>query len=188
METDESIARLGAKLDKWFDENRATFASENRKKQGNALLSGFPLVRELDQLKGDGLAAIRVLLNPAHMMTPVEYAKSLVRGFEFAAKLADTLHDELLDTDGETKVVQLMNKIANTLDGIGSGRAALAILLDNPNPGVRAAAGAYLIRLMPARVVPILREIEDAERGSSAGFNAHSAIIRWERESKAHCR
>jgi len=28
-------------------------------------------------------------------------------------------------------------------------------------------------------VVPILREIEDAERGTSAGFNAHFAIIQW---------
>jgi hypothetical protein len=184
MEIDESIARLGAKLDRWFDGNRSTFASEDRKEQAKALLGGFPLVKELDRLKGDGLAAIRLLLNPAHTSTPAEYAASLVRGFEFATKLADALHDELLDTDGETKVVELMNEIANTLDGIASGRAALAILLDNPNPGVRAAAGAYLIRLMPARVVPILREIEDAERGSSAGFNAHSAIFRWERESK----
>ena len=186
METDGSIAQLGAKLDKWFDENRATFASEDRTKQSHALLGGIALVKELDRLKADGLAAIGALLDPAHSNTPLEYAESLVRGFEFAAKLADTLHDELLDTDGETKVVHLMNEIASVLDGIGSGRAALATLLDNPNPGVRAAAGAYLISLMPARVVPILREIEDAERGSSAGFNAHSAIIAWQRESKAH--
>lgn len=184
MEIDELIARLGAKLDKWFDENRSTFVSENKKQQAYALLGGFPLVKELDRLKADGLAAIRLLLNPAHLGTPAEYAESLVRGFEFATKLADALHDELLDTDGETKVVHLMNEIASTLDGIGAGRAALAILLDNPSLGVRAAAGAYLIKLMPSRVVPILREIEDTERGSSAGFNAHSAIIRWERESK----
>ncbi|MGC2122180.1 MAG: hypothetical protein WA652_04945 [Xanthobacteraceae bacterium] len=185
MEIDELIARLGAKLDEWFDENRSAFVSENKKEQANALLSGFTLVKELDHLKGDGLAAIGLLLNPAHTNTPAEYAESLVRGFEFATKLADTLHDELLDTDGETKVVHLMNDIASTLDGIGAGRVALAILLDDPNPGVRAAAGAYLIKLMPSRVVPILREIEDTERGSSAGFNAHSAIIAWERESKA---
>jgi hypothetical protein len=186
MEIDESLARLGAKLDKWFDKNRSTFVSENKKEQANALLNGFPLVKELDRLKGEGLAAIRLLLNPAHTSTPAEYAESLVRGFEFATKLADTLHDELLDTDGETKVVHLMNEIASTLDGIGAGRAALAILLANPNPGVRAAAGAYLIKLMPSRVLPILREIEDTERGRSAGFNAHSAIFWWERESKVN--
>jgi hypothetical protein len=188
MEVEEAIARLGAKLDKWFDENHTTFASHNRKEQGNALLSGFALVKELDRLKGDGLAAIRAVLNRTHLSTPAEYAESLIRGFQFAAKLADTLHDQLLDTDGETKVVQLMNEIANTLDGISAGRAALATLLDNPNPGVRAAAGAYLIDLMPDRVVPVLREIEDTERGSSAGFNAHWALLRWERENKAQDR
>jgi hypothetical protein len=38
---------------------------------------------------------------------------------------------------------------------------------------------------MPSRALPILREIEDGERGTSAGFNARSAIIRWQRESNA---
>ena len=184
MQIDESIARVAAKLDEWFAENRDLFASEDRREQNSALLGGFALVRELDRLKGEGLAAIRALLNPAHTSTQAEYAQSLVRGFEFAAKLADALHDELLDTDGETKVVLLMNQIADTLDGVSTGRAALAVLLDNPNPGVRALAGCYLIRSMPARVVPILREVEEVARGTSAGFNAHSAIIRWEREEK----
>lgn len=184
MQIDESIVRLGAKLDEWFDENRSTFASGNKNEQAGALFRGFSLIKELDRLKGDGLAAIRLLLNPTHMTTPAEYAESLVRGFEFAAKLADTLYDELQDTDGETKVVQLMNEIANTLDSIGIGRAALAILLDNPNPGVRAAAGAYLIKLMPARVVPILREIQDSERGRGAGFSAYFTVLVWQRENE----
>lgn len=158
--------------------------SEDRREQSSAFLGGFALVRELDRLKSEGLAAIRALLKPTNMSTPAEYAQSLVRGFEFAAKLADALHDELLDTDGESKVIRLMNQIADALDGISTGRAALAILLDNPNPGVRALAGCYLIRSMSDRVVPILREIEDVERGTSAGFNAHSALIRWELEGK----
>jgi hypothetical protein len=186
VEIDEAISRLGAKLDKWFDETRATFASESRKEQINALLSGFELVKELDRLKSEGTAALARLLSGDGLVSSDERVASLLRGFEFAAKLADTLHDELLDTDGETKVVRLMDAIANTLDSLGSGRSALAALLDNPNPGVRAAAGVYLIRLMPDRVVPILREIDDAEGGNSAGFNAHWAILRWEREGKAH--
>ena len=185
MEIDQSIAQLGEKLDSWFAENLVAFASDDRQQQGHALLGGFALVRELDRLKRDGLAAIRALISPSHMSTPGEYAESLVRGLEFAAKLADALHDQLLDIDGETKVVLLMNEIANTLDGTPSGRAALAVLLDNANPGVRAAAGAYLIGLMPDRVLPILHEIEDAERGTSAGFNAHSVIIRWQYDRKS---
>jgi hypothetical protein len=183
MQIDESIGRVAAKLDEWFAESRVSFVSEDGRKQTSALLGGFALVRELDRLKGEGLKAIRGLLNRAHVSMPADYAKSLVRGFEFAAKLADALHDQLLDTDGQTKVL-LMNEIADTLDSTSAGRAALAVLLDNPNPGVRALAGCYLIRSMPDRVVPILREIEDAERGTSAGFNAHSAIIRWELEEQ----
>ena len=62
MEIDVSIARLGEKLDKWFDENRSTFVSENKKQQANALLGGFALIKEFDRLKADGLAAIRLLL------------------------------------------------------------------------------------------------------------------------------
>jgi hypothetical protein len=58
MEIDESIVRLGAKLDKWFDDSRSTFASEDKKEQASALLRGFPLIKELDRLKGDGLAAM----------------------------------------------------------------------------------------------------------------------------------
>ena len=186
MKIDESIVQLGAKLDEWFDGNRATFASQDRMAQGKSLLRGFQIAKELDRLKADGLAAITALLNLHDPSASDKRVASLVQGFEFAARLADTLHDELLDTDGEGKVVQLMNGIAKTLDGMGSGRTALAILLDSPNPGVRAAAGAYLVRLMPDRVLPILHEIEANEGGSSAGFNAHWAIVRWERESKAH--
>jgi hypothetical protein len=148
------------------------------------LLGGFALVKEIDRLKADALIAIRVLLNPAHMSAPVEYAESLLRGFELAAKLADALHDELLDTNGETQVVRLMNEIVNVLDGIGTGRAALVVLLNKPDPSVP--AGAFLIKLMPDRVIPILREIEDKERGSSSGSNAHWTLVRWKSDKKTH--
>jgi hypothetical protein len=87
MQIDEAVGRVAAKLDEWLAESRVTFVSEDGRKQTGALLGGFALVRELDRLKGDGLKAIRGLLNPAHMSMPAEYVKSLVRGFEFAAKL-----------------------------------------------------------------------------------------------------
>ena len=40
MELDESIARLGAKLDEWFDGNVDTFASRDPVAQVKALLRG----------------------------------------------------------------------------------------------------------------------------------------------------
>ena len=74
--------------------------------------------------------------------------------------------------------------IANASDATSSGQAALAVLLDHADNRVRAFAGGYLIDSMPDRVLPILRDIEEKEHGNSAHFNAHFAILGWEREGK----
>jgi hypothetical protein len=185
MEIDVSIAQLGTKLDESFDGNVDTFASPDRVAQVNALLRGVAIAKELDRLKADGLAALTALLDRQDASTEDERKASLVRGFEFGSRLAHTLHDELSDTDGETKVAHLAYAIVKTLDGIGSGRAALAVLLDHPDTGVRASAAAYLVDLMPDRVVPILREIDQKEGGSSADFTAHWALLDWELKQKA---
>jgi hypothetical protein len=185
MELDESIIQLGAKLDEWFEGNLATFASLDRVAQSKALVRGFALVKELDRLKADGLAAVTALLSDRHALADDGRAASLLRGFEFASRLADALHDELLDTDGEAKVWRLMDAIVQALDKIGSGRAALAVLLDHSDAGLRAAAGAYLIDLMPERVVPILREIDEKGGGVSADFGARWTLLAWEREGQS---
>ncbi len=185
MNIDELIVDLGTKLDKWFGGNLATFASQDRVAQGNALLRGFEIAKELDRLKADGMVAITALLNQPEPVTSDERVASLIRGFEFGAKLAAILHDELLDTEGDTKVVRLTDAIATALDTNGPGRAALAVLLDDPDARVRALAGAYLIDLIPDRVVPILRAIDEKGGGSSADFTAHWALLAWERERKS---
>ena len=186
MEIDESIAQLGEKLQEWFYGNVPTFASDDRQAQAEALLRGFELVKEFDRLKADGLAALTALLARQDVTTEEQRVASLIRGFEFGAKLADTLHDEIRDiADGETKVVHLMDEIVKGLNAIGSGRAALAVLLDHPDAGVRALAGFYLIDLMPERVVPILRQIEEKKDASSALFRAHWALLGWELDGKS---
>jgi hypothetical protein len=186
MEIDESIAQLGEKLQEWFYGNVPTFASDDRQAQAEALLRGFELVKEFDRLKADGLAALTALLARQDETTDEQRVASLIRGFEFGAKLADTLHDEIRDiADGETKVVHLMDEIVKALNAIGSGRAALAVLLDHRDAGVRALAGFYLIDLMPERVVPILRQIEEKKDASSALFRAHWALLGWKLEGKS---
>ena len=185
MEIDELFARLGAKLDKWFDENRSTLRSENKKQQASALLSGIPLVKELDRLKADGMAAIAALLARNESISSDERVASLLRGFEFAARLADVLHDELLDTDGENAVWRSMDAVVQALDKVGRGRAALDALFERPDARVRGSAAAYLIDLVPERAVPLLREIEQSEHANSAHFNAHWALLAWERERKS---
>ncbi len=185
MELDKSIAQLGEKLDAWSGQFFILLESEDRPAQGRELLAGIEIVKELDRLKVQGLAAIRSLLNRQAAIMKDERAASLVSGFEFAAKLKAALHDEVLDTDGCNKIVHLMNVIATTLDEIGSGRAALAVLLKHADANVRASAGAYLIDLMPDRVIPTLREIDEKNDGSSADFTAHWALLDWELKHKA---
>ena len=187
MEIDEAIVQLGEKLDAWWEKDISPLLdSEDRVAQANALLRGFGLVKEFDRLKADGLAAMTALLTRQDATTDEQRAASLIRGFEFGAKLADTLHDEIRDiADGETKVVHLMDEIVKALNAIGSGRAALAVLLDHPDAGVRALAGFYLIDLMPERVVPILRQIEEKRDASSALFRAHWALLGWKLEGKS---
>jgi hypothetical protein len=186
MEIDESIAQLGERLQECFYGNVTTFASDDRQAQAEALLRGFELVKEFDRLKADGLAAITALLARQDVTTEKQRVASLIRGFEFGAKFANTLHDEIRDiADGETKVLHLMDEIVKALNTIGAGREALAVLLDHPEPGVRSSAGAYLIDLMPQRVIPILRQIEEKRDASSASFRAHWILLNWEREGKS---
>ena len=159
--------------------------SEDRAAQGNALLRGFEIAKEFDRLKTDGLTAIQALLDRHDAVTQEERATSLIRGFEFGARLADTLHDEFRDIDGETEVWRLLDRIVLNLNEIGSGREALDVLFDNPDAGIRASAGAYLIDLMPERVVPMLRQIDEKSDGSSPSFGAHWALFAWERVGKS---
>jgi hypothetical protein len=184
MEIDDAIVQLGAKLDAWLDGNLATISSMDRLAQFKVILDGVEITKELDLLKAKGMAAITALLDRQDAIVEDERVASLVRTFAFAAKLAATLSDELMDTNGYNKVTGLMIGIANALEATSSGQAALAVLLDHADNRVRAFAGDYLIDLMPDRVLPILRDIEEKEHGNSAHFNAHFAILGWEQEGK----
>jgi hypothetical protein len=137
MEIDQTIIELGTNLDEWFDKNRATFESQDHAAQGTALLGGFELVKKLDRLKADGMVAIGRLLAQNESISSDERVASLLRGFEFAARLADVLHDELLDTGGENAVWHSMDAVVQALDKVGRGRAALDTLFESPDARVR---------------------------------------------------
>jgi hypothetical protein len=183
MEINESIALLGAELDACWSALSPLLNSEDRAAQAKVLVHGFAAVKEYDRRKTEGLAAIRALLD-RYQTTESERLKFLVDAFALAAKLANTLHDEFHDINGETQVARFTEAIVKTLDGIGTNRAPLAVLLENPDVGVRAWAGACLINLQPDRVIPILREIEEKEFANGAHFTAFFALLRWEREGK----
>lgn len=183
MEIDDSIVHLGAKLDAWWDGILPMLDSEDRAAQWKALLPGYEMAKEFDRLKANGLAALTALLKRQHIAEE-KRAASLIQGFVFSAKLASTLHDEFRDTDGETEVAHLRDAIVNALDALGPGRVVLAALLDDHDARVRASASAYLIKLMPERIIPILREIEEKQHANSAHFTAYWTLLRWEREGK----
>jgi hypothetical protein len=186
MEIEDSIVQLGAKLDAWWARFSTMLHSEDRAAQGKALLQGFDITKQFDRLKADGLAALAALLNPQDTgaVPQAERAAPLLQGFVFGAKLASTLHDEFRDTKTETEVVQLMLQIVNALDAVDPERVALAKLLDDSDPRVQVFAGAHMIKSMPERVIPILREIKEKEDANSAHFNAYFALLIWEHEGK----
>jgi hypothetical protein len=184
MNIEDSIIKLGKRLDDWCEQSLVAVASRHSPGRTEALRDGLDIVTTLNLLKTQGLATVSKLLNHLNGAAEGERASSLIRAFEFAAKLAATLNDELLDTDGYNKVVLCTDEVAEALDAIGSGRAALAVLLDHNDARVRAFAGAYLIELIPERVVPILREIEVRTASNSAASTAHWTLLRWEREGK----
>lgn len=186
MEVKESFVKVGEKLDNLWDELSGMLDSEDRAAQGKALLRGFEIVKEFDRLKAEGMATITALLNRSDSVSDDERAASLIRGFEFGARLADTLHDEFRDiADGETKVVRLLDEIVKALNAISPGRVWLAKLLHHPDAGVRALAGAYLIDLMPDHVIPILQQVEDSEDANCAHFRAYNTLLCWKLERKS---
>ena len=188
MGIDDAIVQLAEKLDAWVDINLDALSSMDQAERVKAVRAALEIIVDLERIKSQGVAAIKAVLDNRGAATQAERVATLVRSFEFAAKVSDTLSDEWLDTDGENQVVDLMNDIASQLDATGPGRAALAVLLGHADVGVRASAGAYLVDLMPDRVLPILREIEENEHANSAHFTAHWAILGWECEGKFKAR
>jgi len=176
-----SIARLSKSLDDWLRAHLSTLTGDDRVKQGSALLLGVEAVKHLDDLKAQALAELKALLGRQDWTSDEERVAALVRGFEFGARLKQALSDELMDTPGYNEVTEQLYAIWRSLDAIGHGRRlALARLLDHPNAGVRATAATVLIKLIPDRVLPILREIERTTRSNSAYFEANWTRLRWE--------
>jgi hypothetical protein len=185
MDVNQSMVQLGEKLDAWWDRFSAMLDSKDQRAQATELLGGFEIAKEFDSLKAEGFAVIRTLLDRSSAYSEDKRTKYLIRSFERGARLADTLHDEFRDIDGETNVVRLMDAIVKEIDATGSGRSALSVLLDHSNAGVRALAGTYLIDLMPERVVPILLDVKKRENANSAHFRAFWTLLAWDRERKS---
>lgn len=110
MEIDESIVLLGEELDAWWEEFSPMLDSEDRGAQAKTLLRGFEIAKRFDSFKTQGLAAVKALLDRQDTTEHAGLA-SHIQAFAFAAKLANTLHDQFRDIDGETQVARLTEAI-----------------------------------------------------------------------------
>ena len=115
METEQLIVQVAKRLDAWWDRFSTILDSDDRIAQAKALLQGFAIAKEFDRIKADGLVAVTSLTASQNSITVAERTALLIRGFVFGAKLKATLHDEMMDMDGETEIVRLMAAMADEL-------------------------------------------------------------------------
>src|SRR5262245_1669969 len=180
----EQIAKLGAGVETWFNDMDSSMDAGDKQGQVKGLLTAVQIVWRYDDLKNRGYAILNTLLNPLTVMSEDDRVAASLHGFEFAAKLKVTLYDEMMDADAGNQVDGLMDDVVVALAGIGSGRAALAPLLDADDARVYCNAGRYLIALMPDRVIPVLQEIEKGSHWYQPAFHAHMVLLTWELEHK----
>ena len=185
MEPDKVITDIAERLDTWCKEYQATLEAGNLVAQAKVLQRGAEIAKELERIKAEGLAAMTATLVRQDWRSGVERSENLMRALVLGSILSDALSDTLMDTEGHNTIVTQMNAIVDALDAMAAGgRLVLIPLLDHPNAGVRAAAGAYLITLIPDRVLPILRQVEESEHANSAHYTAYWARRRWELDGK----
>ncbi len=184
MPIDESISQLAEKLDAWFDGVRPLLESNDLAAQSKVLLDGVEILKKFDRLKEEGIATLDALLARQDATSQEERVVSLVQGFIFAAKLWETLGNELPDVDAINEVARRMRDIISRLDAFEPSRVSLAALLDYPNDMVRVCAGEYLINSIPERVVPVLRAIDKKNEGREADKRAMTILFPWDWEQK----
>lgn len=146
-------------------------------------MAGLKLLKQFDDLKSQGLASLATLLNFADVASESDRTKTLLHGFERAARL-EGISNDLQDWDGVKQIDHIMDDIVLALAAIGPGRTLLVPLLEHDNARVRVLAGRYLIDLMPDRVIPILERIDKEGDGSSDGFSAFLVLQAWEIERR----
>lgn len=111
-------------------------------------------------------------------LDPEDRATKLCSAFTLCAEVQHNARDSFGGGETVTRAVEHKHVIVAALDALApQGRLRLAKLLDHPNVGVRASAGAHLLNanLMRERVVPILQEIEKND-DDSAGWTAFWAL------------
>lgn len=175
MSEDDLITRLAAELDDWLAQNRAALVNVDQPQKAlEAYHEGFQILKRLDAEKAECIDKIQRVIDNRSARAESSRSAELLQAFELGARFRAVLDDEFGDKETYTKITRQLDAIVTALDKMSGGRgAALVKLLDDRRPAISATAGAYLVDLMPDRVLPLMRQIAEAERGSSASWTAY---------------
>jgi hypothetical protein len=134
--------------------------------------------QEIDAAKKEALAAIATAIDDANATTdPDERTTKLLKAFALSAKTTYWAFDAMTDNETGKEAMIQTHKILAALDAIPPGRrSALTTLLDDPDVNIRCVAAIHLQKIMPERVNPILRQIDQEESPSSVGLAAMWAL------------
>ncbi len=175
----ERIAQLMRRIDNCLERFRA---APDQKAEAEIVLEMLGIRKQVEAALSDQRAAVAALLNRAQQAaTDDERVAELLRAFILLTRQQYIIKEELGDVNAANETVTQRDAIARQLDAIGSGRRRdLASLLDDADPGIRHAAAVYLLRIMPERALPVIRDIAEKERGTEVGFSAFTTLMIYE--------
>ena len=133
--------------------------------------------RELEAIRVSQDTAFAALLDIEPGVNEHEKVDRLLQAFIYGARLKHIRSDVMGEEETSAKVARQTYAIAVRLDAVGPGRrAALLPLLDHAHSNVRAMAAVCLMKSMPERACPVLDEISQSARGTSAGSTAYWSL------------
>ena len=176
---DERIARLMLAIDDLYERFRA---APDQKAQVDIVLKMARIKQEVEAALSEQRAAVVTLLDRARQATTDdERAAELIRAFVLLTRHSYIAKEELGDVNASNETVDQRDTIARQLDAIGSGRRRdLAPLLEDADPRIRQAAAGWLLRIMPEPALPVLRDLAEKERGTTAGSRASMTLMMYD--------
>jgi hypothetical protein len=113
---------------------------------------------------------------------PDKRVERLLAAFQFCVKEACAANEESQDIETYNVGVRQLRVIGNELRAIPPNRFdALAQFLDSPDIELRGFAAVWLRKVMPERILPILKEINKTESfGTPVGTQVYIAIREFE--------
>jgi hypothetical protein len=165
-------------LDPLPAEIAAATRANDREAVKKLLMRSLRIRKQIDEYMTAQEKELSALFNLDRLADDDERVAQLLRAFELSGRLRHIYYDVLGDEDGRNRVTGKAYEIPRILDRMTpSRRSALANLLDHPHPDVRALAAGSLLDLMREKAVPVLDDIHNEFRGTSAGLVALFATM-----------